>query len=124
MIPESFIAETCAHNATAHRAFNAVERSARFPNGHYRNQFWVIEPERQFAMLGIHGQFAWFDLARELMVVGYGSFPVPTSPLLTLAQQQLWRRVGRSDGLTRSERSESLRRFADNVPARNAVAGR
>ena len=94
VIPEWFIAEVCAHNAAAHRAFNAVERSVRFPNGHYRNQFWVIEPQRQFAMLGIHGQFAWFDLERELMVVGYGSFPVPTSPLLTLAQQQLWRRIG------------------------------
>ena len=94
VIPESFIAQMCAPNAAAHRAFNAVERSVRFPNGHYRNQFWVIEPRRQFAMLGIHGQFAWFDLERELMVIGYGSFPVPTSPLLTLAQQQLWRRIG------------------------------
>jgi CubicO group peptidase (beta-lactamase class C family) len=93
VVPERFIADVCARNTAAHRAFNAVERSARFPNGHYRNQCWVIEPERQFAMLGIHGQFAWFDLERELMVVGYGSFPVPTSPLLTLAQQQLWRRV-------------------------------
>ena len=94
VVPEWFIAETCAHNAAAHRAFNSVERSVRFPNGHYRNQFWVIEPQRQFAMLGIHGQFAWFDLEHDLMVIGYGSFPVPTSPLLTLAQQQLWRRIG------------------------------
>lgn len=100
VVPESFIEETCAPNAAAHRAFNAVERSVRFPNGHYRNQFWVIEPQRQFAMLGIHGQFAWFDLQRELMVIGYGSFPVPTSPLLTLAQQQLWRRIGEAVGLS------------------------
>jgi CubicO group peptidase (beta-lactamase class C family) len=98
VVPAWFIAETCAHNAAAHRAFNAVERSLRFPNGHYRNQFWVIEPERQFTMLGIHGQFAWFDLERELMMLGYGSFPVPTSPLLTLALQQLWRRVAEAVG--------------------------
>ena len=94
IVPESFIADVCAPNAAAHQAFNSVEPSARYPNGHYRNQFWVIEPRRQFTMLGIHGQFAWFDLERELMIIGYGSFPVPTSPLLTLAQQELWRCVG------------------------------
>jgi CubicO group peptidase (beta-lactamase class C family) len=95
IVPSRFIADTCAPNTAAHRAFNAVERSARFPRGHYRNQFWVIEPElRQLAMLGIHGQFAWFDLRRALMIIGYGSFPVATSPLLTLAQQALWQRIG------------------------------
>jgi CubicO group peptidase (beta-lactamase class C family) len=94
IVPESFITDVCTQNAAAHRAFNSVERSARFPNGHYRNQFWVIEPERQFTMLGIHGQFAWFDLDDALMIIGYGSFPVPTSPLLTLTQQELWRCIG------------------------------
>ena len=95
IIPAAFIADTCAPNSAAQRAFNAVERSARFPRGHYRNQFWVTEPAlRQFAMLGIHGQFAWFDLHNALMIIGYGSFPVATSPLLTLAQQQLWHRIG------------------------------
>jgi CubicO group peptidase (beta-lactamase class C family) len=94
IVPGSFIADVCAPNAAAHRAFNAVERSARFPRGHYRNQFWVVEPHRQFTMLGIHGQFAWFDLDHALMIVGYGSFPVATSPLQTLAQLQLWRRIG------------------------------
>ncbi len=94
VISESFIADVCAQNAAAHRAFNSVERPVRFPNGHYRNQFWVIEPERQFTMLGIHGQFAWFDLDHALMIIGYGSFPVPTSPLLTMAQQELWRCIG------------------------------
>ncbi len=95
IVPASFVADTSAPNAAAHRAFNAAERSARFPRGHYRNQFWVTEPELgQFAMLGIHGQFAWFDLENALMIIGYGSFPVATSALLTLTQQQLWLRIG------------------------------
>jgi len=95
IVPASFVTDTCAPNPAAHAAFNAVERSARFPRGHYRNQFWITEPGlRQFTMLGIHGQFAWFDLRSELMIIGYGSFPVATSPLQTLAQQQLWRRLG------------------------------
>jgi CubicO group peptidase (beta-lactamase class C family) len=95
IVARSFIADTCAPNPASHAAFNAVEPSARFPRGHYRNQFWITEPELdQFTMLGIHGQFAWFDLRAELMIIGYGSFPVATSPLLTLAQQELWRRIG------------------------------
>ena len=95
IVAKSFIADTCAPNPASHAAFNAVEPSARFPRGHYRNQFWITEPQLgQFTMLGIHGQFAWFDLRAELMIIGYGSFPVATSPLLTLAQQGLWRRIG------------------------------
>jgi len=94
VVPASFIDALCAPNDAAHRAFDAAGRTARFPHGHYRNQFWVIDPGRsQLAMLGIHGQFAWFDLHAELMIVGHGSFPIATSPLLTAAQQELWRRV-------------------------------
>jgi CubicO group peptidase (beta-lactamase class C family) len=94
IVPSAFIDELCAPNAAAHAAFNAAGRNTRFPRGHYRNQFWVIEPAlKQIAMLGIHGQFAWFDLRAELMIVGHGSFPVASSPLLTVAQQELWRRI-------------------------------
>jgi CubicO group peptidase (beta-lactamase class C family) len=95
IVPAVFVADVCAPNAEAARAFRGSGSPVRYPRGHYRNQFWVIDPElAQFTMLGIHGQFAWFDLQRELMVVGHGSFPVATSPLLALAQQELWRRIG------------------------------
>jgi CubicO group peptidase (beta-lactamase class C family) len=94
IVPTAFIDDLCAPNAAAYGAFNAAGRNTRFPRGHYRSQFWVINPAlRQIAMLGIHGQFAWFDLRAELMIVGHGSFPVASSPLLTAAQQELWRRI-------------------------------
>ena len=94
VVPASFIDDLCAPNTAAHRAFDTAGYTARYPRGHYRNQFWVIDPAlRQLAMLGIHGQFAWFDLRAELMIVGHGSFPVAMSPLLTAAQQELWRRI-------------------------------
>jgi len=94
IVPASFIDDLCAPNEAAHRAFAAAGRTARFPRGHYHNQFWVIDPAlRQLAMLGIHGQFAWFDLRAELMIVGHGSFPVATDPILTAAQRELWRRI-------------------------------
>jgi len=95
VVPHAFIADLCSENRAAHRAFTAGDRVVRFPRGYYRNQFWVIDPRAaQFAMLGIHGQFAWFDLQKELMIVAHGSFPVATSPLLTAAQQALWRGIG------------------------------
>ena len=94
IVPASFIDELCAPNPAAHRAFDAAGGTTRFPLGHYRNQFWIIDPgRRQLAMRGIHGQFAWFDLRAQLMIVGHGSFPVAVSPLLTAAQQELWRRI-------------------------------
>jgi len=95
IIPSAFIANVYAPNVAARRAFEASGAAERFPRGHYHNQFWVIDPDMgQFTMLGIHGQFAWFDLSQALMIIGYGSFPVATSPLQTSAQQQLWRRIG------------------------------
>jgi len=95
IIPSAFIADVYAPNVTARRAFEAGGAAARFPRGHYHNQFWVIDPDAgQFTMLGIHGQFAWFDLRQALMIIGYGSFPVATSPLQMSAQQELWRRIG------------------------------
>jgi CubicO group peptidase (beta-lactamase class C family) len=94
VVPASFIADVCAPNSATRAAFVAGSAAARFPDGHYRNQFWVIAPaRRQFTMLGIHGQFAWFDLPRELMIVGYGSFPVASSPLLGAARTQLCERI-------------------------------
>ena len=94
VIPASFIAALCAPNPAARAAFAASPAAERAPRGHYHNQYWILEPAlQQFTMLGIHGQFAWFDLPHELMIVGYGSFPVAGSPLLAAARTQLCQRI-------------------------------
>ena len=57
---------------------------------------WVLNPEeQQFSMLGIHGQFAWYDLKRELMLVGVGSFPQQSGQLLMRSMKTLWEGVAR-----------------------------
>jgi hypothetical protein len=44
----------------------------------------------QMAMLGIHGQFAMLDVERELLVVGYGSYPDQVGEVLMTAMLSLW----------------------------------
>jgi hypothetical protein len=51
---------------------------------HYRSQFWVNDTtNQQFLMNGVHGQVAIFDYGRDFAMVGFGSYPVAVSPLLT-----------------------------------------
>lgn len=94
VIPEAFIHDTVAIRESSRQAFSGDPLSTLFANGQYRNQFWVLNPEQhQFSMLGIHGQFAWYDLNRELMICGYGSYPVQDEPLLNIILNQLWSRI-------------------------------
>lgn len=56
-------------------------------NAHYRSQFWVNDIwNKQFLMNGVHGQIAFFDFKRDFAMVGFGSYPVAVSPLLTASQ--------------------------------------
>jgi hypothetical protein len=41
----------------------------------------------------IHGQFAWYDLQRELMMVGVGSFPQQDGELMMRSLDTLWQGV-------------------------------
>jgi len=94
VLPENFIAEVVTVNSDAQKAFHAGNRDHLFPQGQYKNQYWVLDPgQQQFSMLGIHGQFAWFDLERELMLVGVGSFPQQDGDLMMRALNTLWQGV-------------------------------
>jgi CubicO group peptidase (beta-lactamase class C family) len=63
-------------------AFAFYDSAASF--AHYRSQFWVNDTRnRQFLMNGVHGQIAFFDYEREFPMVGFGSYPVAVSRLLT-----------------------------------------
>jgi CubicO group peptidase (beta-lactamase class C family) len=91
ILPLSFIEQTIKPKQEDKNKYQAVDKSHVFPSGQYKNQFWVLNPEqRQFAMLGIHGQFAWYDLNRKLMIVGNGSFPSQSGTLLTQSLKTLW----------------------------------
>ena len=63
-------------------AFAYYDPEASF--AHYRSQFWVNDTwNKQFLMNGVHGQIAFFDYKRDFAMVGFGSYPVAVSPLLT-----------------------------------------
>jgi len=91
ILPADFIDAIVTPNAQAQQAYQADSPDAQFSSGQYKQQFWVLEPEqRRFCMLGIHGQFAWYDLRRELMIVGLGSYPKQDGPLMMKSLQTLW----------------------------------
>jgi CubicO group peptidase (beta-lactamase class C family) len=59
-------------------------------NGNYRSQFWVIDAEKkQFMMVGVYGQIAYFDYENEFALVGFGSYPIAKDPLLVQSIENL-----------------------------------
>jgi len=94
VIPGAWITEATADDAGRRAAFARGESAARFPNAQYHNQAWVLDAEAGvLAMLGIHGQFAYVDRPRQLLIVGVASYPTQVDPLLTVCTQQLWQSV-------------------------------
>ena len=96
VLPLSWI-EATLESSPARRA--AFERSGEagmlpLPNMQYHNQAWVLDPDRGImAMLGIHGQFCYLDLPRDLMLVGYGSYPDQVHPLMIASLFEAWTRI-------------------------------
>jgi len=91
ILPAGFIDDVVTPSSQAQQAYQADSTDSQFIQGQYKQQFWVLEPAQQrFCMLGIHGQFAWYDLRRELMIVGLGSYPKQDGPLMMKTLQTLW----------------------------------
>jgi CubicO group peptidase (beta-lactamase class C family) len=94
VLPEDFIQRITTGNAHAQQAYHAQLRDELFPQGQYKEQFWVVDPgKNQFTMLGIHGQFAWYDLDHKLLAVGFGSYPQQDGPLMMSALSNLWQGI-------------------------------
>lgn len=91
IVPSGFFADIAQPNESLQAAYHADEQDALFPCGQYHNQFWGFDPtKRQFSMLGIHGQFAWVDLERDLVICGLGSYPQQDSKLMMQSLKALW----------------------------------
>ena len=97
VLPAGFCERITQPDSDAQQAYRAGSADDTFPEGQYRDQFWVLDPGRsQFAMLGIHGQFAWIDLERELLMVGFGSYPQQDGRLMMAVLNTLWQTIARS----------------------------
>ncbi len=91
VVPTDFVNKIITPNAQAQQAYHQYCQDTEFQNGQYKNKFWVLEPEQdRFTMLGIHGQFAWYDLQRDLMIVGFGSYPKQDGKLMMTVLKSLW----------------------------------
>ncbi|MEM8661632.1 MAG: serine hydrolase [Pseudomonadota bacterium] len=91
VIPSAFMSDITESRPELRSAWQRGEYSDLFPEGHYRNQTYVLNRQcSQLAMLGIHGQFCYIDLERELMILGYGSYPDQVGSVLVIAMQSLW----------------------------------
>ncbi|WOH36740.1 serine hydrolase [Thalassotalea fonticola] len=94
LLPKAFIQDLVKPDDFYKQAYQAITPDRLFTKAQYKNQFWVLNPEQQqFAMLGIHGQFAWFDLSKDLMIVGMGSYPVQDGELLMRSLDTLWQTI-------------------------------
>ena len=89
--PAAFIDDITVPRAALRAAWQSGDYAAMFPEGQYRNQTYVLDVGcTQIAMLGIHGQFAFIDRDRELLVVGYGSYPTQVDAILVESLLSFW----------------------------------
>jgi CubicO group peptidase (beta-lactamase class C family) len=94
VIPEAWIDATLASSPDRAAAFARGDYAALMPGAEYHNQAWILDPRAGvLAMLGIHGQFAYVDVPRELLVVGVSSFPDQANALLVETLYRTWRAI-------------------------------
>jgi CubicO group peptidase (beta-lactamase class C family) len=78
VVPEAWIEDTRRADDDCRRAFAPSEYAALFPHGHYRNQWWVPEPERGVLLAsGIYGQYLYVDQTAGVVVAKLSSLPAP-----------------------------------------------
>jgi CubicO group peptidase (beta-lactamase class C family) len=94
VVPAAFINDIVTPRDELRAAWRKGDYAAMFPAGQYRNQTYVLNAEcSRIAMLGIHGQFCFIDLRRELLIVGYGSYPTQVDAIMVEAMQSFWEGV-------------------------------
>ncbi len=94
VVPSSWIAEATAADPARRAAFVRGDSVERFPGAEYHNQAWVLDPDAGvMAMLGIHGQFAYVDRPRDLLIIGVSSYPTQVDLLGLASTQELWHTV-------------------------------
>lgn len=97
IVPAAFIEDIVIPRQEIRDAWQRGDYATLFPDGHYRNQTYVMDTDcSQLAMLGIHGQFAFIDLERDLLMVGYGSYPTQVGSIMVAAMMSFWQGVRES----------------------------
>jgi CubicO group peptidase (beta-lactamase class C family) len=64
-------------------AMGSPAQQACAPLGHYRNQWWVLDPAAGTMMgSGIYGQYVYVDSARDVVLAKLSSLPRPLDPAI------------------------------------------
>lgn len=83
IIDPAFFEDLVTPNAALNDAFPEAYRALFGDTAYYRSQFWVLDPEaKQFMMVGVYGQMAYFDLKNEFAMVTFGNYPIAKDALL------------------------------------------
>jgi CubicO group peptidase (beta-lactamase class C family) len=93
VLPAAWVADTRFADAACREVFIsslAAEQSDRSPaqqacapRGHYRNQWWVLDPGAGIMMgSGIYGQYVYVDAALDVVLVKVSSLPRPLDPAI------------------------------------------
>ena len=83
IINETFFDDLITPNKMLKDAFAEQYKVLISPTGNYRSQFWVLDAEKkQFMMVGVYGQLAYFDYENDFAMVTFGSYPIAKDALL------------------------------------------
>jgi len=83
ILDEAFFDDLVTPNKMLKDAFAEQYKALISPTGNYRSQFWVLDAEKkQFMMVGVYGQLAYFDYENDFAMVTFGSYPIAKDALL------------------------------------------
>lgn len=82
IIPDTWINDI---ESDANRSAFKKNTAARlFPQGSYRNQWWVSgNPHRAYMAIGIYGQFLYINPKSKIVIAKMSSYPKPVNPEFT-----------------------------------------
>ena len=83
IIDEAFFDDLVTPNKMLKDAFAEQYKALISPTGNYRSQFWALDAEKkQFMMVGVYGQLAYFDYENDFAMVTFGAYPIAKDALL------------------------------------------
>jgi CubicO group peptidase (beta-lactamase class C family) len=78
LVPADWVADTIAGAPDGAEAYReSGEANPDFPNSHYRNKWWVFDPETPFySAIGIEGQYVAVHPPSDTVIAKFSSLPV------------------------------------------------
>jgi len=83
VVDAAFFEDIVTPNKALADAFTGGFEALFGKSANYRSQFWVLNAAaKQFMMVGVYGQLAYFDLKNDFSMVTFGSYPIAKDALL------------------------------------------